>query len=203
MASTLAITTTLITDFTRGTSSFSCRRLLIPLRICTMAHGPRPTGVFSSSTAPSLRQSGALSNVSTQQSSILAARVAAKRSELDDLKQLREVSGALATQMEALNQKLETLRDGAEGASSIEGLLALTIYVAYATAVACVMANWENVLRAINMASIKASQIPPVEAESASQADIPRAEPSVLPAPLVRIPAEPLRTSSSAPQDSS
>lgn len=75
--------------------------------------GPRPTGLFGSS----LRQPSGLSNPSSQHSSILAARVAAKKAELEDLQQLRDVSSALATQMEALNEKLETLRDGAEGLS--------------------------------------------------------------------------------------
>jgi hypothetical protein len=50
-----------------------------------------------------------------QQSSALAARIAAKRSELENLKQLKELSGALATQMVALEEKLATLRDGTEG----------------------------------------------------------------------------------------
>lgn len=72
--------------------------------------GPRPTGLFASSSS-SLRQPGGLST----SSSILAARVAAKRAELEDLQQLRDVSSALASQMESLNEKLETLRDGTEG----------------------------------------------------------------------------------------
>jgi DASH complex subunit DAD2 len=53
-----------------------------------------------------------------QQSSVLAARIAAKRSELENLKQLKELSGALATQMGALEEKLATLRDGTEGLAS-------------------------------------------------------------------------------------
>lgn len=79
--------------------------------------GPRPTGLFASTAGPSLRQPSGLSNPSSQHSSILAARVAAKKAELEDLQQLRDVSSALATQMETLNEKLETLRDGAEGLS--------------------------------------------------------------------------------------
>jgi DASH complex subunit DAD2 len=45
----------------------------------------------------------------------LAARIAAKRSELENLKQLKELSEALAAQMGALEEKLATLRDGTEG----------------------------------------------------------------------------------------
>lgn len=64
-----------------------------------------------------MRQSMMFPNPSAQQSSILSARIASKRAELEDLKQLRDVSGALASQMEALEQKLSTLRDGTEGLS--------------------------------------------------------------------------------------
>lgn len=42
-------------------------------------------------------------------------RVEAKRAELENLKQLRDLSGTLASQMQALEEKLGTLRDGAEG----------------------------------------------------------------------------------------
>lgn len=62
-----------------------------------------------------MRQSMMFPNPSAQQSSILAARIASKRVELEDLKQLRDVSSALASQMEVLEQKLSTLRDGTEG----------------------------------------------------------------------------------------
>lgn len=56
------------------------------------------------------------------------------------MKQLRDLSGALAEQMGALEEKLATLRDGTE-------------------AVACVLANWDNVLRAISMASSEFIQL--------------------------------------------
>ncbi|BAE56547.1 unnamed protein product [Aspergillus oryzae RIB40] len=71
-----------------------------------------------------------------QQLSALAARIASKKAELDNLKQLREMSGALAMQMQVLEEKIGTLKDGTE-------------------AVACVLANWDNVLRSISMASSK------------------------------------------------
>lgn len=96
-----------------------------------MPYAPRPTTVFPASTTTSRQTS---SNFTSSQQSALASRIAAKRSELENLKQLRDLSGALAEQMGALEEKLATLRDGTE-------------------AVACVLANWDNVLRAISMAS--------------------------------------------------
>jgi DASH complex subunit DAD2 len=84
-----------------------------------MAYGPRPTAIFpsESSTGSSLRQPS-IGSQNPQQSSALAARIAAKRSELENLKQLKELSGALAAQMGALEEKLATLRDGTEGWAS-------------------------------------------------------------------------------------
>ncbi|KAK2784258.1 hypothetical protein FQN53_008698 [Emmonsiellopsis sp. PD_33] len=74
----------------------------------------RPTSVFpSTGTSSSLRQSSAHPN-SSQQASSLAARIASKRLELENLRQLRDVSGALASQMQALEEKLATLKDGTE-----------------------------------------------------------------------------------------
>jgi DASH complex subunit DAD2 len=64
------------------------------------------------SSAASLRQPSQVG--SQQQSSALAARIASKKAELDNLIQLRDMSQALATQMEALQSKLETLKDGTE-----------------------------------------------------------------------------------------
>jgi DASH complex subunit DAD2 len=64
------------------------------------------------SSAAALRQPNQVG--SQQQSSALAARIASKKAELDNLIQLRDMSQALATQMEALQSKLETLKDGTE-----------------------------------------------------------------------------------------
>ncbi|CAK7203356.1 DASH complex subunit dad2 [Sporothrix eucalyptigena] len=91
----------------------------------------------------------------------LQTRVNEKREELENLKQLRDLSAAVASQMEALEEKLSTLSDGTE-------------------AIATVMANWHNVLRAINMASTKLPRAP-TETEDSSVA---------LPQMLVRIPTE-------------
>jgi DASH complex subunit DAD2 len=45
----------------------------------------------------------------------LLARIEEKKAELAHLKELQELSGAVATQMENLEQKLSTLSDGTEG----------------------------------------------------------------------------------------
>lgn len=74
------------------------------------------------------------SNSSSSHSPVLLARIAEKKTELAHLRELRDLSGQLAGQMSALEEKLSTLNDGTE-------------------AVAAVLSNWHNVLRAINMAS--------------------------------------------------
>ncbi|KAB5585909.1 DASH complex subunit Dad2-domain-containing protein [Coniochaeta sp. 2T2.1] len=92
----------------------------------------------------------------------LVARVNEKKAELENLKELRDLSAAVATQMEALENKLGTLSDGTE-------------------AIALVMSNWTNVLRAINMASSKLAKPSAKEAAAGNIA---------LPQTLVRIPTE-------------
>lgn len=119
----------------------------------------------------------------TGQSPALVSRVNEKKAELENLRELRDLSAAMATQMEALAQKLATLSDGTE-------------------AIALVLSNWHNVLRAINMASGKQhphhSNIPPrIRINPISSAKLPKPsegvqEPSEneLPQTLVRIPTE-------------
>ncbi|KAI2784024.1 DASH complex subunit Dad2-domain-containing protein [Daldinia loculata] len=125
---------------------------------------------FSSRTLPGhIRQASTSSNPSAQsagQSSALLARVNEKKAELENLKELRELSAAVANQMEALEQKLATLSDGTE-------------------AIAMVLGNWHNVLRAINMASAKIPS--PRNAEETTSKD---QDPLPLPQTLVRIPTE-------------
>lgn len=58
---------------------------------------------------------GPASSSSAGQSPALIARVNEKKAELENLKELRNLSAAVATQMEALEQKLATLSDGTEG----------------------------------------------------------------------------------------
>ncbi|KAJ9141957.1 hypothetical protein NKR23_g7512 [Pleurostoma richardsiae] len=99
------------------------------------------------------------------QSAALVARVNEKKAELENLKELRDLSAAVASQMEALEQKLTTLSDGTE-------------------AIALVMANWHNVLRAINMASAK---LPKPRDENETPSD---ESSTSLPQTLVRIPTE-------------
>ena len=49
---------------------------------------------------------------------MLVARVSEKKAELENLKQLRDLSGGLAAQMQALEEKLSTLSNGTEGQSN-------------------------------------------------------------------------------------
>ncbi|TEA16061.1 DASH complex subunit DAD2 [Colletotrichum sidae] len=99
-------------------------------------------------------------------SPMLVARIAEKKAELEHLKQLRDLSAAVAGQMEALEQKLSTLSDGTE-------------------AIAMVIGNWHNVLRAISMASTKLAK-PPTDEPTEPEEE--RSMP--LPQTLVRIPTE-------------
>ncbi|KAB8075066.1 DASH complex subunit Dad2-domain-containing protein [Aspergillus leporis] len=136
-----------------------------------MAYISRPTSMPPPASS-SLRQPNTYLTVSQQQSSVLAARIASKKAELDNLKQLCEMSGALAMQMHSLEQKIGTLKDGTE-------------------AVACVLSNWDNVLRAISMASTKAANIQgPMEQRSSTGAEDNMTVGFPMPATLVRIPAE-------------
>ena len=52
---------------------------------------------------------------SNAQSPMLVARINEKKAELENLKQLRDLSGGLAAQMQALEEKLSTLSNGTEG----------------------------------------------------------------------------------------
>ena len=52
---------------------------------------------------------------SSGQSPMLVTRINEKKAELENLKQLRDLSGGLAAQMQALEDKLSTLSDGTEG----------------------------------------------------------------------------------------
>ena len=54
---------------------------------------------------------------------MLVARINEKKAELENLKQLRDLSAGLATQMQTLEEKLSTLSNGTEG------LLALPPYM--------------------------------------------------------------------------
>lgn len=85
---------------------------------------------------------------------------------------LRDLSGAMAMQMQVLETKISTLRDGTE-------------------AMACVLANWDNVLRAISMASTKAAvSISKKDQSSSVESGQNLIVEQRLPVTLVRIPAE-------------
>ncbi|KAG9234306.1 DASH complex subunit Dad2-domain-containing protein [Amylocarpus encephaloides] len=120
-----------------------------------------------------LRQSSAAGNLSTSasQSPILLARIAEKKAELENLKELRDLSAGLAGQMQMLGDKLATLSDGTE-------------------AVATVLGNWHSVLRAISMASIKIPK--PKDTEAGENDEILKKYGAdlELPQTLVRIPTE-------------
>jgi len=98
-------------------------------RLTTMSFAPRTTTIRPSSGL-------GLGGSQNSQSSALQARIHEKKSELESLRQLRDLSAGLAGQMQQLEEKLATLSDGTE-------------------AVAAVMANWGSVLRAVSMASGK------------------------------------------------
>ncbi|CAD0013875.1 unnamed protein product [Aureobasidium pullulans] len=68
----------------------------------------RPT-----SNLPSHMRQSSLST-SNSQTSALQQRINEKRAELENLKQLRELSAGLAGQMEQLEEKLSTLLDGTQ-----------------------------------------------------------------------------------------
>lgn len=65
---------------------------------------------------PHIRQQSMAGPASSAgQSPALVARVNEKKAELENLRELRDLSAAVASQMEALEQKLGTLSDGTEG----------------------------------------------------------------------------------------
>jgi DASH complex subunit DAD2 len=109
---------------------------------------------------PSHLRNPSLSNAqsSTGQSPVLVARINEKKAELDNLRDLQTLSAGLADQMQMLEEKLATLSDGTEGrqrASVHEALHIPRCGMANLArlAIAAVLSNWHNVLRAINMAS--------------------------------------------------
>lgn len=81
-----------------------------------MAYASRPTSMLPGGGA-SLRQPSNQSGISQQQSSALTTRIASKKAELENLRQLRDLSAMLATQMQTLETKIGTLNDGTEGSS--------------------------------------------------------------------------------------
>lgn len=103
-----------------------------------------------------LRQASTSNNGNSlqAQSPVLLARINEKRQELENLKELRDLSAGLAGQMTVLEEKLATLSNGTEGTTQ-HGWVRLQSYTNKPVAVAMVLGNWHNVLRAISMASSK------------------------------------------------
>ena len=62
------------------------------------------------------------SQASSGQSPVLLARIKEKKAELENLKQLQELSAGLAGQMSTLEQKLAMLSDGTEGKNARDGM---------------------------------------------------------------------------------
>ena len=120
------------------------------------------------------------SMTASTQSSALQQRINEKRVELENLKQLRDLSAGLAGQMEQLEEKLSTLSNGTEGGN--QSLSWMCAWIDMTTAVAAVLSNWHNVLRAIHMASTQL-------AGRTDQAE------TALPQTLVRIPVQDVQPS--------
>jgi DASH complex subunit DAD2 len=115
---------------------------------------------YSSRPLPShLRQGSTSNSASSGQSPILLARINEKKAELENLKQLKDLSAALAGQMQMLEEKLATLSDGTEGMRCLHHSSPRIPLIVHVIAVATVLGNWHNVLRAISMASSKARSL--------------------------------------------
>ncbi|GFF75828.1 hypothetical protein IFM61392_09243 [Aspergillus lentulus] len=133
---------------------------------------PTSAVLASTSTSSSIRQQSNHNAISHQQSLALSSRIVSKKAELENLMRLRDLSGVMAMQMQVLETKIGTLKDGTE-------------------AVACVLANWDNVIRAISMASTKAAvSISTKDQTSNVETDHNLMVERRLPATLVRIPVE-------------
>lgn len=78
---------------------------------------------YETRSLPSHARNGSLSRASGFQAAgsgsgpppLLIARINEKKAELENLKELKELSAQLASQMEMLEQKLSTLSNGTEG----------------------------------------------------------------------------------------
>ena len=86
-----------------------------------MTSSSRPTSLFPPRTSAVYHH-----GPSQQQSSALATRVASKKAELENLKQLRDLSSDLAMRMQILEDRICTLKDGTEGSFSFS-LLSLLL----------------------------------------------------------------------------
>ncbi|KAK3072391.1 DASH complex subunit dad2 [Teratosphaeriaceae sp. CCFEE 6253] len=125
------------------------------------AHRPLPSHFRPSSGLNRSTNNNTSTSSNTTQSSLLQSRINEKKTELANLRQLRDLSAGLAGQMQQLEERLATLGTGTE-------------------AVAAVLGNWNHVLRAIGMAS---AAIPkPKDGEGEEEMPLPQT--------LVRIPIQ-------------
>ena len=154
-----------------------------------MAYTTRAPSQPSTSNTSSLRPSHSHSLSNQPASAALQARINQKRAELENLTQLRDLSSNLTQQLETLEAKLGTLRDGAQS-------------------IALVLANWENVLGVIRMVGVRAPALIPTDShregdvdaggerdteeggQDREMRDVAKARGRELPVPLVRIPVE-------------
>ena len=113
----------------------------------------RPSSLYASQS-----QSQSTTNSTT---TALQSRITQKRLELDNLRQLRDLSSQLDTQMSTLEEKLSTLRDGTEAVSEV-------------------LKNWTNVLSVLGMVG---KELPKIVASGDE-------DKAVLPGTLVRVPVE-------------
>lgn len=65
----------------------------------------------------------------------LQTRIEEKREELENLQELKKFTGILVTQLEQIEEKFETMADGAES-------------------VALVLSNWKSVMNSVSLASL-------------------------------------------------
>jgi len=73
---------------------------------------PYPSNLRQSSVGPGF---GGSNSHQHQHSPALVARINEKKIELENLKQLRDLSGSLAQDLQTLEDKLKTLTNGTEG----------------------------------------------------------------------------------------
>lgn len=76
---------------------------------------PPPSMSFPTRSLSTHMRAASGSASSASQSPALVARIEEKKAELENLKELRDLSAAVAGQMAALEHKLQTLSGGTEG----------------------------------------------------------------------------------------
>lgn len=83
----------------------------------------------------------------------LQQRISEKRKELDSLNQIKQLSENLATQLEQLEAKLDTLSEGSQCKYTIKCFIGA--WTNSHSAVAIVLSNWNNIIKSASLASSK------------------------------------------------